>query len=471
MNRRKSIIFIFYFLLLAFGLFAQDTWVKNYQPFGEDVSYFVEDIRVCPDEGYAVIGSIWSDELTSNQGFMMKTDSDGNLEWANIDMVDFITGPEPSGFIVLADGSFITIGNNFWGGGRYLLKRYPDGVIEWVVQLDNDYGTEAIELTIDGNMVTTGGSMDGSISLQKFDLNGNLIWRETYLPEGFEYGAGYSVAQTIDGGYAITGIVEGPNNWDIIVLKTDECGDSLWTWSYDGYGFNDRGNCIIEDSNQNIYISGAIYQQNRAMYTFIAKLDNYGDSLWVNVIPDMADCYSILQINNESSFTGYSWSGSSTNKTRLFKFNEEGYIIWNEQLPHWPAVGDRCFQELVNGDFICAGKAQWGDNITITKCDSMGQVTAIDENIVLPDEIDFRCYPNPFNPEITISYTISKPTDIEINVFNVKGQLVDVILQEQKIGGFHSITWNASNYTSGVYFIQLIQNDKLKCIKKVSLIK
>jgi hypothetical protein len=313
--------------------------------------------------------------------------------------------------------------------------------------------------------------MDGSISLQKFDLNGNLIWRETYLPEGFEYGAGYSVAQTIDGGYAITGIVEGPNNWDIIVLKTDECGDSLWTWSYDGYGFNDRGNCIIEDSNQNIYISGAIYQQNRAMYTFIAKLDNYGDSLWVNVIPDMADCYSILQINNESSFTGYSWSGSSTNKTRLFKFNEEGYIIWNEQLPHWPAVGDRCFQELVNGDFICAGKAQWGDNITITKCDSMGQVTAIDENIVLPDEIDFRCYPNPFNPEITISYTISKPTDIEINVFNVKGQLVDVILQEQKIGGFHSITWNASNYTSGVYFIQLIQNDKLKCIKKVSLIK
>jgi hypothetical protein len=101
----------------------------------------------------------------------------------------------------------------------------------------------------------------------------------------------------------------------------------------------------------------------------------------------------------------------------------------------------------------------------------MGQVSAIDENVVLPDVIDFRCYPNPFNPEITISYTISKPTDIEINVFNVKGQLVDVILQEQKIGGFHSITWNASNYTSGVYFIQLIQNDKLKCIKKVSLIK
>ena len=44
----KTLIPLFIILHLTFyiGLKAQDTWVKNYQPFGEDVSYFVEDIRV-----------------------------------------------------------------------------------------------------------------------------------------------------------------------------------------------------------------------------------------------------------------------------------------------------------------------------------------------------------------------------------------------------------------------------------------
>jgi hypothetical protein len=469
MNRRIFVISVFCFILFALGLSAQDTWIKNYQPFGEDVSYFVEDIRVCPDEGYAVIGSIW-DEWEGNRGYLMKTDNDGNLQWASIDTVNFIGNPEPSGFVVLEDGSFITVGNDLGFGNSYLLKRNSDGIIQWVEELDAGYRTEAIELTNDGNLITTGGAtMEDPINLQKFDLDGNLIWRQTYLPDGFEYGQGNSVIQTFDGGYALTGYVYGIDNNDILVIKTNVAGDSLWSWTFDGFGAIDRGNCIIEDSNQDIYISGVSYNYTRAMYTYIAKLNNYGDSLWINVIPEMAECFSILRTNN--NLIGYSWSGSSSNKTRLFQFNEEGEIIWDEQLDHWPAEGDRCFQELDNGNFVCSGKARWGDNIAITKCDSMGLFSAINEDILVPYDNYLKCYPNPFNPELTISFTISEPSEIEINIFNVKGQLVDVVLQERKTCGFYSISWNAINYSSGLYFIQLKQNNKLANIQKISLIK
>jgi len=465
---RKIFLIILIFIIQFSILNSQDTWIQTYQPFGDEVDYFVEDIRVCPDDGYAIIGSIWNSELSTNDGFMMKTDSDGNMLWASIDTVSFISGPEPSGFVVLDDGSFITVGNNFWFGGRYLLKRNPYGVIEWTVELDNDYGTEAIELTNDGNMVTTGGSMDGSISLQKFDLNGNLIWRETYLPDGFDYGVGYSVTQNIDNGYAISGIVDGPNNWDILVLKTDETGDSLWTWTYDGYGFNDKGNCIIEDNNQNIFVSGGIFQQTRAMYTFIAKLDNSGDSLWFNEIPDMAECFSILQINNENAFAGYSWSGSSTNKTRLYKFNEEGCIIWNEQLPHWPAEGDRCFQVLENDGFICSGRAQWGENITITKCDSIGSFTETSENTIPFIDYDIICYPNPFNPQINFEIKLNEMDNYKIEIFNIKGQFVKSISLER-----NNILWNAEKEASGVYFCKLLNKKTGISLvtKKITLLK
>lgn len=69
------------------------------------------------------------------------------------------------------------------------------------------------------DIITTGSSMDNTINLQKFDLEGNLIWRRNYLPEGYEFGGGHSVMQTSDGGYALTGSVYGENNKDVLIIK------------------------------------------------------------------------------------------------------------------------------------------------------------------------------------------------------------------------------------------------------------
>ena len=461
----------FSILSLIFPLFSllhsQETWVQTYQPFGDEYDYFVEDIRVCPDQGYAVIGSIWNSEFSTNDGFMMKTDNDGNLLWANIDTVSFISGPEPSGFVVLDDGSLITVGNNFWFGGHYLLKRNPYGEIEWTLELESDYTIQAIELTNDENMIITGSSMDNTIFLQKFDLNGNLLWRETYLPDGFTYGGGYSVTQTIDDGYALTGVVNGPNNWDILVIKTDENGDSLWTWIYDGYGLTDKGNCITNTYEGDLLIGGYLnYNPPIYQYGFLGKFNLSGNNLFIHQF-ETWHIRSCLQ-DNDNNYVIYSGHA-------MLKTNDFGDTMWCTGFPYFSSYGDRCFQKIEDG-FICLSSPS-ADYIELTKTDSIGNVTSIEENEILHNTINnFICYPNPFNPETKIAFSIPVDSKVNLTIYNIKGQKVKILVNDQLEKGFHEIIWNSKNnnnkqVASGVYLYKFDVDGKTKGVKKMLLLK
>ncbi len=68
-----------------------------------------------------------------------------------------------------------------------------------------------------------------------------------------------------------------------------------------------------------------------------------------------------------------------------------------------------------------------------------------------------RAYPNPFNPETTVSFTIGGQMvgSASLQVFDITGRLVETLLQDVTEPGSYSITWNAENTASGVYFIRL----------------
>ena len=60
--------------------------------------------------------------------------------------------------------------------------------------------------------------------------------------------------------------------------------------------------------------------------------------------------------------------------------------------------------------------------------------------------------PNPFNPSTTISFTLVKAGKTTVEVFNAAGQKVDTILNAGLRAGNHSVIWNASRFSAGVYF-------------------
>ena len=82
----------------------------------------------------------------------------------------------------------------------------------------------------------------------------------------------------------------------------------------------------------------------------------------------------------------------------------------------------------------------------------------------------YQNYPNPFNPSTNISYTIPELSRVKITLYNILGQEVKVLVNEEKPAGYYNIEFNAANLPSGVYFYQLVAGDFIQT-KKMLLLK
>ncbi|MBN2829767.1 MAG: VCBS repeat-containing protein [Candidatus Cloacimonetes bacterium] len=84
-------------------------------------------------------------------------------------------------------------------------------------------------------------------------------------------------------------------------------------------------------------------------------------------------------------------------------------------------------------------------------------------------------YPNPFNPVTNISFTLAESQEVELTIYNIKGQKITTLLHDVKSAGRHTVVWdgtddNAKSVSSGIYFYRLKTSGK-SMIKKMSLIK
>jgi hypothetical protein len=82
----------------------------------------------------------------------------------------------------------------------------------------------------------------------------------------------------------------------------------------------------------------------------------------------------------------------------------------------------------------------------------------------------YQNYPNPFNPQTTISFELSIPAEVTISIYNLNGQLVSELFRGKKQTGVHYLTWNASDNSTGLYFIEMIADDFIQ-IRKCYFLK
>jgi hypothetical protein len=79
-------------------------------------------------------------------------------------------------------------------------------------------------------------------------------------------------------------------------------------------------------------------------------------------------------------------------------------------------------------------------------------------------------YPNPFNPSTKIKYSISQSSQVQIKVFDILGNEIETLVNEEKPVGTYELTWNAEALPSGVYFYQLKAGSFVET-KKMLLLK
>lgn len=170
----------------------------------------------------------------------------------------------------------------------------------------DDWGYSVCQ-TQDGGFAAVGetqpsGALSGDILLLKTDSNGDSLWSKTYGGDYEDWP--FSIQETSDGGFIICGYTKsyGSGSKDVYLIKTDNNGDTLWTRTYGGeyedwglYTIEIQGGYMIVGSTKS-FSSGASWD------AYVIKTDQNGDTVWTKFYGGANDqwAHHLLQISSDS---------------------------------------------------------------------------------------------------------------------------------------------------------------------------
>ena len=459
MNRKIFFLVFYLLLILTFRLHSQNTWEHVYDPFPYSDGYGGEDVVKCQDGGYVFCGNGFVEDFMNPGiyeecfGFTLKVNANGIMEWAYQEtlipdpIINFI------GLTVLSDGGIVTALGPKVDGSNSLVKRDVLGETLW--EIDPGLGCHSLINTNDGGFIAVGNAVFGE-NIKKYSSNGILEWENCIIACDF-----YSVTKSYDDGFIAAGMEHGPNYGDVAVVKINAIGDTLWTRYLDGFGETDKGRCVIENSNHEIIVVGDFdYAPG-----FILKLDQTGETLDLEIV-NMSIARAFYSANEYNDNSIITWGTGPGYYSLYNRFDNELNHI--DSMIEWGSRGDKGF--LVDDGYLVFCKWPF---ITVTK--TLYQPVGVDDNVVPSNNIFLSNYPNPFNPNTIISFSIPEKSEVELNIFNIKGQLIKTLIDETQIAGEHSIIWDGRNesnqlVSSGIYFYKL-ETKNISEIKKCLLLK
>jgi hypothetical protein len=268
------------------------------------------------DGGYAVAGFTISFGAGYADVYVVKLDANGNLQWTTT-----IGGPENeegNSLIQTSDSGYAIAGlTQSFGAGDwdvYVVKLDANGNLQWTKTIGGKKEDVSVSLiqTSDGGYAIAGattsfGAGYADVYVIKLDADGNLQWTKTIGGPGWE--AGFSLIQTSDGGYAIAGSTYsfGAGLSDVYVVKLDANGNLQWTKTIGGPG-DEAGFSLIQTSDGGYAITGSTnsFGVGKAD-VYLVKLDANGNLQWTKTIGGPKDDWGISLI--QTSDGGYAITG------------------------------------------------------------------------------------------------------------------------------------------------------------------
>lgn len=273
--------------------------------------------------------------------------------------------------------------------------------------------------------------------------------------------------------------IENPNNpYQIGEYPAPEGSDFFDLSLYENFIY-------ISNYHGEYFILDILDPTNPSFLSSIQTSDNGGNHLAIN-FPYLyaADGYEGLQVINisnpmnpfiENTLIGsFGWNVDLTDNYLLYTYP---LCIFDLSNPSSPELLD-------TAGFPGSAKAATEIDNYIYLANGYGGLYVLNyqpsninpSNLIKPSLLNLCNYPNPFNPATTISFSIPETSIVDVTVFNVKGQKIKTIINDQYSTGVHSFVWNGvddygNSVGSGVYLYKLMVNGKLESSRRCLLLK
>ena len=347
----------------------------------------------------------------------------------------------------------------------FVAKMDANGIWQWATKAggsSSDYGSEIITDATGNTFVT--GSFNGTATFGNYSLtsdggcdvfvakiDANGIWQWATKAGGNDNNAGGGITIDAAGNTFVTGRFIGTATFgnysltsdgggDVFVAKMDANGN--WQWATKAGGSNnDRGYGITIDAAGNTYVTG--YFEETATFgsfsltvyggfdIFVAKMDANGNWQWAAKAggSDFDKGYGItIDAASNTYVTGY--------------FGETAYF----------------------GSYSLTGYGIY--DIFVAK---LTPPVSTDPEIN-PDMFNLTHYPNPIKIHTIISYSLKQNSPVTLEIYNLKGQLVEALFEGNNQAGDHTVEWDCPDMPSGVYFMKMTAGNE-ESIRKMILLR
>lgn len=423
---KKQFLVLVYLLSASLYSSAQITFQKTYGGSGSDAGYYVQQTN---DGGYIITGYTQSFGVGYTSVYLIKTNIYGDTLWTKT-----YGGTNMNfGYCVeqTSDGGYIVTGyTNSFGAGIYdvyLIKIDSIGNLLWTKTYGGtniDYGY-SVQQTIDGGYIISGctgsyGVGNYDFYLIKTDANGNLLWTKTFGEiNGDVAGA---IQQTSDGGYIMSGSSSNINTGfsDVCLIKTDSSGNMLWLKTFGGsdadFGFSVQqtmdGGYIVTGSTSSFGVGAAD--------VYLIKSDSLGNLLWTKTFGGVSDDYgtSVKQTSDSGYIiTAYTYSFvTGFHDGYLLKTNYSGDTLWTKTFGGIGYDALNSVQQTFDGGYIIAGFTNsFGaspHDVYIIKTDSMGNSGCHQGNPATIATFPATIQTSPATTVTSPSTTVTTPTTL-----------------------------------------------------------
>ena len=305
-----------------------EEWSKTFGGTEQDYGY---SVQVTGDGGYIIAGTTSSFGAGGSAVYLVKTDSSGNLEWEKT--FGGADGASGHSVQVTGDGGYIIAGRmRFYqvtGDDVYLVKTDSNGILEWEQTYGgtgSDYG-RSVQVTSDGGYIVAGdtrsfGTGQEDVYLVKTDSLGVEEWSKTFGGDTID--VGYSVQVTGDGGYIIAGNTAsfGAGGLDYYLVKTDSLGVEEWSKTFGGTE-RDEGYSVQVTDDGGYIIAGHTWSFGAGgVDVYLVKTDFLGVEEWSKTYGTQDGDYGYsVQVTGDG---GYIIAG---NTFHFWWDNSEVYLI------------------------------------------------------------------------------------------------------------------------------------------------